>query len=65
MHLLFVDESGTAPPPHKTSTKYFVVGGVVIPEDRHHVEYDLNHLKAQYSVRGEVKWRYFGQKNRS
>lgn len=63
MHLFFVDESGTAPPPKKMTTRYFVVGGVVIPEDQwHHIENDLTNLKNQYSIQGEIKWRYFGQK---
>lgn len=63
MHLFFVDESGTAPPPDKTNTKYFVVGGVIISEDQwHHVAQDLHHIKNSFSISGEVKWRFFGQK---
>lgn len=61
--MFFVDESGTPPPPQKLTTNFFVVGGVVIAENQwHQVEYDLNYLKSQYNVRGELKWRYFGQK---
>jgi len=63
MQIFFVDESGTPPPPNKETTKFFVVGGVVISEHQwHHIETDLNSLKAQYSVKGEIKWRHFGQK---
>jgi hypothetical protein len=63
MHLLFLDESGSVPPRDKVSTRYFVVGGVVIAEDQwHNIEEDLNRLKVEYSVAGEIKWRYFGQK---
>jgi hypothetical protein len=62
MQILFVDESGTPPPPTKTTTRYFIAGGVILAEDQwHHIEYDLNYLKSQYKIEGEVKWRYFGQ----
>ena len=63
MQLFFADESGTAPPPDKTNTKYFVVGGVIIAEDQwHHIAHDLNHIKTSFSISGEIKWRFFGQK---
>lgn len=36
MHLLFVDESGTPPSPGKLKNKYFVIGGIIIPEGKWH-----------------------------
>ena len=34
MQILFVDESGTPPPPEKmATTPLFVLGGIVVPED--------------------------------
>lgn len=64
MHILFVDESGTVPPPDKTNTCHFVLGGVVISEDVwRKVKADLDAAKRKYKVRGEVKWRYFSPHN--
>ena len=34
MHLLFVDESGTPSKPNNPNQSYFVIAGLVIPEDR-------------------------------
>lgn len=62
MQIFFVDESGNPSSPGKEATKHFVVGGLVIAEDQwHHIEQDLNCLKTQYAIKGEVKWRHFGQ----
>ena len=36
MHIPFVDESGTPPSADKPKNKYFVIGGVIIPEDQWH-----------------------------
>jgi hypothetical protein len=64
MHILFVDESGTPPKPGKTSPKYFVVGGVIIPEGAWHRLRDaVLGLKLRYGIRGEIKWRYFAPEN--
>lgn len=64
MHILFVDESGTVPPPEKTNTRHFVLGGVVISDDVWwKAKNDLDSVKRRYGVRGEIKWRYFTPNN--
>jgi hypothetical protein len=64
MHILFVDESGTPPKPGTSSPKYFVVGGVIIPEGAwHRVRNSVLGLKLRRGVRGEIKWRYFAPEN--
>jgi hypothetical protein len=64
MHLLFVDESGTAPNPSAKGNRYFVIGGVIIPEGSWHPIKDaLLGMKARLRVRGELKWRYFAPGN--
>lgn len=64
MHLLFVDESGTPPKPSGTALAYFVIAGIVIPEDRWMGLRDkLVGLKVREKYRGEVKWRYFAPNN--
>ena len=63
MHILFVDESGTAPNPN-SKTKYFVLGGVIIPENAWlFVRNLLNTIRKNYSITGEIKWRYFSPHN--
>lgn len=61
MQILFIDESGTPPPPNKAQeTPFFVLGGVVVPEDLwRNLSEDLNRLKNQFNLSGEIKWRYF------
>ncbi|MDC1020000.1 DUF3800 domain-containing protein [Alphaproteobacteria bacterium] len=61
MHILFIDESGTPPSPdQKKNTPYFVLGGVIIPEQLwHDVKDDLDKIKNKYSIQGEIKWRFF------
>lgn len=61
MQILFIDESGTPPPPDKIeNTPFFVLGGIVIPEDVWpKLSKDLTHLKEQAGIEGEIKWRYF------
>jgi len=64
MHILFVDESGTAPSPGSARSKYFVVSGVVIPEQVwHRIRDALLGLKVRLRIRGEFKWRYFAPGN--
>jgi len=64
MQLLFVDESGTSPN-RPGKQKYFVLGGVIIPEGVwHHVEKELNNAKKLFEIRGEIKWRYFSPHNK-
>lgn len=61
MHMLFVDESGTPPEPARTGDQpYFVLGGIVIPEDIWaKMAADMTRLKQQFEVVGELKWRHF------
>ena len=64
MHILFIDESGTPPRPGSASPKYFVVGGIIIPEGVwHRVRDNLMGLKIKHKIRGELKWRYFSPHN--
>ncbi len=60
MHMLFIDESGNPPPPGKSGLQYFVLGGVIIPEEVWpKLSAELTRLKRYYDVTGEIKWRYF------
>ena len=64
MHILFVDESGTAPNPGNSRSRYFVIGGVVVPENVwHRIRDALLGLKVRRKIRGEFKWRYFAPGN--
>lgn len=64
MHLLFVDESGTPPKPENPGSTYFVIAGLVIPEDRWMgMREKLMGLKHAWGFRGEVKWRFFAPNN--
>ncbi len=64
MHLLFVDESGTPPKPNASQQSYFVIAGLVIPEDRWVGMRDkLVDVKRAYAYHGEVKWRFFAPNN--
>lgn len=64
MYLLFVDESGTPPKPDSAVLAYFVMAGLVIPEDRWTgMHMKLLGLKRSSGYRGEVKWRYFAPRN--
>lgn len=63
MYLLFVDESGT-PPRADAPNGYFVIAGLVIPEDRWPGMRDrLIGLKRASGYHGEIKWRYFAPSN--
>ena len=61
MHILFVDESGTPPPLNNVaSSPFFVLGGVIIPEEFwHKIKIDLESIKEKFKIKGEIKWRYF------
>jgi len=64
MHLLFLDESGTPPKPAGGKYRYFVIGGLIIPESEWHGLRDLvRGLKIRKRLRGELKWRYFAPDN--
>lgn len=62
--MLFMDESGTPPPPGHTNPKYFVVGGIIIPIGKWQSLRDaIQGLKIRLKLRGEIKWRYFSPTN--
>lgn len=64
MHILFVDESGTPPKSDVDHTRYFVVGGIAIPEASwSRIRDGLMGLKIRRKLRGELKWRYFSPNN--
>ncbi len=64
MHILFLDESGTPPGAGSTRDKYFVIGGLIIPDGQwHRVRDAVNGLKVRRQIRGELKWRYFAPNN--
>lgn len=61
MQILFVDESGSPPPPEKREEMaYFILGGLVVPEDFwSKLSADLRRLKSHSGISGEIKWRDF------
>ena len=64
MHLCFMDESGTPAKLGRASPRFFVIAGVIIPEDTWHVVREkFVGLKREKHYRGEVKWRYFAPNN--
>lgn len=64
MHIFFLDESGTAPRAGSNRDKYFVIGGLIIPDSVWHKVRDaLISLKVRRQLRGELKWRYFAPNN--
>ena len=64
MQMFFLDESGTPPSPTKLREKYFVVGGLVIPDGVWgKVRDSLLGMKLRKGVVGELKWRYFAPAN--
>jgi hypothetical protein len=64
MYLLFMDESGTPPKPGAQYPRYFVIAGVVIPEESWcEVRDDLLGMKIRRGIRGEIKWRHFAPDN--
>lgn len=64
MHLCFVDESGTPAKPLKDKPRYFVIAGIIIPEERWQIlSNQLRGHKIRFGYHGEVKWRYFAPAN--
>lgn len=63
MHILFLDESGTAPEPaHAEKSPMFVLGGLAVSEDSWvELALRLNSLKIEFGIVGEIKWRYFNR----
>ena len=65
MHLFFIDESGSAPPPGKYQMQHFVLSGIIIPTGIwHNVKKEFERIKSKYDVTGEVKWRFFSPTNK-
>ncbi|MBB2166760.1 DUF3800 domain-containing protein [Gluconacetobacter aggeris] len=65
MYLLFVDESGTPQKENAKDIGYFVMAGLVIPENRWSGMRDkLVGLKRRTKYKGEIKWRYFAPNNK-
>jgi hypothetical protein len=64
MHILFADESGTPPHPGQANQRYFVIGGIIVPESVWHSLRDaLLGMKIRRKIRGELKWRFFSPSN--
>lgn len=66
MQMLFIDESGTPPSLERQDrgSRYFVIAGVVVPEDQWHKLRDqLMGMKIRRKLRGEIKWRHFAPQN--
>lgn len=61
MHMLFVDESGSAPEADKVAQNpVFVLGGLVLREDVWiDMARSLASLKRHHGIQGEIKWRHF------
>ena len=64
MQILFVDESGSPSLTNSinsiSESQFFVLGGVIIPDDYwHRVKADLDVIRKKYEISGEIKWRYF------
>lgn len=56
MQILFLDESGTPPTPQKQRDRYFVIGGLAIPDGVWHKVRDRVHgMKVRRKLIGELK----------
>jgi len=65
MQLFFIDESGTPPQTVNGRDRYFVIGGLVIPDGMWHKLRDaVQGMKIRRGLRGELKWRYFAPSNK-
>ena len=63
MQLFFIDDSGSVPPQARLSNQHFVLGGLIIPEEKwHNLESEFFQICDNFKVNGEIKWRFFGQK---
>src|SRR5450631_2381486 len=61
---MFLDESGNCPNRDKIRNKYFVIGGLAVPEGKWLKLRDgLLGMKHRRGLRGEIKWRYFAPNN--
>ena len=66
MQILFIDESGATLPKNKNEeSPFFVLGGVIIPEEFwHKIKADLERVKKKFKIIGEIKWRHFAPHNK-
>lgn len=65
MHLCFIDESGTPAKLGRVEPRFFVIAGIIIPEDTWHVVHEkFVGLKIEKKYHGEVKWRFFAPNNK-
>ncbi len=65
MQLFFIDESGTPPQGIPCKDRYFVIGGIVVPDGAWHKLRDaVQGMKIRRGLRGELKWRYFAATNK-
>lgn len=64
MHLCFIDESGTPAKLGRAEPRFFVIAGLIIPEETWHVVHEkFTGLKSEKKYHGEVKWRFFAPNN--
>ncbi len=64
MQMFFIDESGTPPQSVPCRDRYFVIGGLVIPDGVWHKLRGLvQGMKIRRHLDGELKWRYFSPAN--
>jgi hypothetical protein len=64
LHIFFIDESGTPPNSSGGADRYFVIGGLIIPDSVWHKIRDaLMGMKIRRKIAGELKWRYFAPNN--
>lgn len=64
MHLCFVDESGTPAKPGSNNSRFFVIAGIIIPEQRwDRAAKQLHGTKIRWKYHGEMKWRFFSPGN--
>lgn len=62
--MFFIDESGTPPQQVPCRDRYFVIGGLVVPDGVWHKLRDaVQGMKIRRGLRGELKWRYFASIN--
>lgn len=69
MHLLYLDESPSPPTRAQIErgrgSKYFVIGGVIIEDHQWgKLRLAMKMVKQQMGYEGEIKWKYFGAKNK-
>ncbi len=62
MHIFFIDEAGTIFHPDKLANNHFVLAGPIVPEEAwHDIVKGFTDTCKKWDVKGEIKWRFFGQ----